>query len=188
MAKKQILTNAEIEKDIVSALKNPPKELETSYKRRMLPCIIIALVLVVIEFIYPKFILWFLLALITSLIGSSIFYHFRLKIQIKNVQINDYDITAESVHSVAEEHYRAENGGSVRYRRTEQVNNYIIRFESGKVWRVPKELYCWHERLRMRDVDIFNSTHKGDTMIVVTAKKAEKIVVAYNTEIFDYKS
>ncbi len=195
MAKKQILTNAEIKKDIVSALKNPPKEAEASYKRSTLACIIIAVLLVVIALIDPIFILWFLLALIVFIIGISIFHHFRLKNQIKNVMINDYDITAEIVHSIAEEHYRAEIGGSVaeiggsvKRRRTEQINNYIIRFESRKVWRVPKELYSWNERLRMHDVGIFNSTHRGDTMIVVTEKNSGKIVVAYHTEIFEYKS
>jgi hypothetical protein len=140
--------------------------------------------LVVIEFIYPIFILWFLLALTVFLIGSSIFHHFKLKKQIKNIKINDYEITAEIAHSVAEEHYKAETGGSVRHRRTAQINNYTIRFENGKVWRVPKELYCWNERLRMHDRGIFNSAHRGDTMIVVTEKSSGKIVVAYNTEIF----
>ena len=188
MAKKQILTNVEIEKDIISAIKNPPKESESSYKISTLICIIIAVLLVVIEFIYPIFILWLLLALIVFLIGSRIFHHFRLKNQIKNVMINDYDITAEIVNSTAEEHYRAERGGSVGHRRTEQVDNYIIRFENGKVWRVPKELYIWNERLRMSDGGIYNSTHRGDTMIVVTQRNSGKIVVAYNTEIFEYKS
>ena len=182
MAKKQLLTNAEIEKDIISALKNPPKESEKSYKRWTIPCIIIAVLLVVIEFIYPIFILWLLLALTVFLIGYSIFHHLRLKNQIKNVMISDYDITTEIVHSTAEEHYRAETGGSVRHRRTEQVNNYILRFENGKVWRVQKELYSWNDR------GIFNSTHRGDTMIVVTEKSSGGIVVAYNTEIFEYKS
>ena len=188
MVKKQTLTNVEIEKDIISALKNPPKESEASYKRSTLPCIIIAVLLVVFEFIYPMFILWLLLALIAFGIGSSIFHYFRLKNQIKNVTINDYDITAEIVHSTAEEHYKAETGGSVRHRRTVQVNNYIIRFENGKVWRVPKELYTWNERLRMHDMGIFNSTHRGDTMIVVTEKSSGQIVIAYHTEIFEYKS
>ena len=64
MAKKQIVTNVEMEKDIIDAIKNPPKESERSYKRLTIPAIIIAILLVVIEFIYPVFFLWFLLALI----------------------------------------------------------------------------------------------------------------------------
>lgn len=188
MAKKQILTNEEIEKDIISAIKNPPSSSEASYKGFTIPCIIIALFLIVIEYIYPEFILWLLLALIVFLVVGSIFHHFRLKSKIKNVRINDYDITEEIVHSTDEEHYKAEAGGSIRHRRTKPVDNYIIRFKSGKVWRIPKELYCWNERRRMHDVGIFNSTHRGDTMIVITTKKSKEIVVAYNTEIFEYKS
>ena len=38
----------------------------------------------------------------------------------------------------------------------------------------------------MHDVGIRNSTHRGDTMIVITEKNSGKIVVAYNTEFFDY--
>ena len=187
MANKHILTDAEIEQDIISALKNPPKESEASYKGWTIPCIIIALLLVIIEFVYPIFILWVLLALIVFLIGGSIVCRLRLKNQIKNVKINDYVLTTETVHSISEEHYKAETGGTVRHRRTEQIDNYIIRFESGKVWRVPKELYCWNERLRMHDGGIFNATHRGDTMIVVTARNTGKIVVAYHTESFAYK-
>ena len=101
MAKKQIITNVEMEKDIVDEIKNPPKELEKSYKRFTIPAIIIAILLVAIEFVYPIFILWFLLALIVFLICSAIFNHLRLKNQIKNVTINDYIITTE----ISEEEY-----------------------------------------------------------------------------------
>lgn len=188
MVKKQTLTDTEIEKDIVNSLKNPPKESEASYKRRTIPCFILAILLVIIEFIYPIFIVWFLLALIAFVIIYSIFDYFRLKNKIKNVTVNDYDITTEIVHSTEEEHYIAVTGVSIRHRRAEQIDNYIIRFENGKSWRIPKELYSWSERLRMHDVDIRNSTHRGDTMIVITEKNSGKIVVAYNTEIFDYNA
>ena len=188
MAKKQIITSVEMEKDIVDEIKNPPIELEKSYKRFTIPAIIIAILLVAIEFVYPIFILWFLLALIVFLIYSAIFNHLRLKNQIKNVTINDYIITTEVVHSTAEEHYKAETGGSIRHRRTEQINNYIVRFENGKSWRIPKELYRWNERLRKHDSDIYHTTHRGDTLIVVTKKDTGEIVVAYHTDIFEYKN
>ena len=94
----------------------------------------------------------------------------------------------ETVHSITEEHYRTETGGSIRHRRTEQVNNYIVRFENDKSWRVPKELYNWNERLRCQDLGVYNTTHRGDTMIVVTEKSTGKIAVAYNTNIFEYKN
>ena len=184
MSEKQILTNVEIEKDIVDAIKNPPKELERSYKSSLFFCFIIAVILVVIEFIYPIFVAWFLLAFIVFLICSSIFYHFWKKKQINNVTINDYTITTEIVHSTSEEHYRAKYS---RRAPAEQIDNYIIRFENGKTWRIPKELYRWNERLRKCDSDICQVTHRGDALIVVTKKDTGKIVVVYHTDIFEYK-
>ena len=188
MAKKQIVTNIEIEKDIVDAIKNPPKESERSYKSFTIPAIIIVVLLVGIEFVYPAFILWFLLALIAFFICSAILNHFRLKNKIKNVTINDYIITTEVVHSTSEEHYKAETGRSIHHRRTEQINNHIIRFESGKSWRIPKELYSWNERLRQCDGSIYNTTHRGDRLIAVTEKSTGKIIVAYHIEVFEYKN
>lgn len=58
------ITKAEIEKDIVEAIKNPPRESKASYRKFTIPAIVIAIVLIVIEFIYPVFILWLLLALV----------------------------------------------------------------------------------------------------------------------------
>ena len=189
MSKKQRLTNAEIEKDIIHALKNPPHTPASSYKKTTLPAILAACVLVVMEFIYPLFVLWAFLALLVLVIGGIIFGHYRLKNQIKKVSINDYDITTEVVHSIAEEHYRAERGGGRRHRRrTEQIDNYSIRFESGKIWRVPQENYAWSERLRSSDLGVYNSTHREDSMIVVTKRASGDVVMAYHADIFEYKN
>ena len=61
-------------------------------------------------------------------------------------------------------------------------------FENGKEWRVPKENYAWNERFRMSDLGVYKSTHRGDTMLAVTDKRTDTIIVAYNTEIFEYKN
>jgi ABC-type multidrug transport system fused ATPase/permease subunit len=190
MAKKHIVTNVEIEKDIISALKNPPKQSKESYKKGMFPAIIFAVLFFVMVFILDFFVLWFLLGLVVLAIVSSIFYYFRLKNQIKNVKINDYDITTETVSSTDEEHYmRRANRRSMHIdSRSMHIDNYSIRFENGKTWRVPKELYCWKEGIRMIDYNIHQTTHRGDVMIVVTKKDTGKIVVAYHTDIFEYKN
>ena len=101
MVKKHILTNTEIEKDIITALKNPPKESKASNKKSTVVAIIIAILLVVIEFIYPIFIIWFLLALVAFII-VCIFGRIRLKNRIKNVTIDNYYMTTEIVHSITE--------------------------------------------------------------------------------------
>lgn len=185
MSKKIVITRAEIEKDIINALKQPQEMSKEAYKKLTIPSIIIACLLIIIEFVYPIFILWLLLAILISLPVIGIISHFRLKHKIKRVSSDDYDITIETVHSIAEEHYRAERGG--KFRRTELVNNYTIRFENGKNWRVPKENYPWSEKLRMSDVGIYKSTHREDVFIVVTKKDTSEIVMAYHTDFFEYK-
>ena len=186
MTKKQILTNAEIEKDIITALKNPPKQSEVSYKKSTLIAIIIAILLVILEFIYPTFILWLVPALVAFFVVYSIFNRVRLKYRIKNVTLNNYDITKETVHGTMEEHYKAERGGKIR--RTEQIDNYAICFENGKNWRLPKELYSWTEEFRVSDWGIYQGAHREDVFIVVTNKHTNEIVVAYHTDVFEYKN
>ena len=61
-------------------------------------------------------------------------------------------------------------------------------FKIGKSWRIPKELYRWNETIRKHDSDIYPTTHRGDTLIVVTKKDNGEIVVAYHTDIFEYKN
>ena len=52
MEKKQTLTNNEIKKDIINALKNPPEESKSSYKIQMVATAIIFILFIVIECIY----------------------------------------------------------------------------------------------------------------------------------------
>lgn len=61
---KETVERAEIEKDIACALKNPPHSSEASYKNLTLPAVIIAAVLLAVEFVYPAFVLWALGAIV----------------------------------------------------------------------------------------------------------------------------
>ena len=195
MSQKQILTNAEIKKDIISAMKNPPEESEASDKKGSVIALIVACFFLFMVYIDPLFAIRAVLAGFALLIGASIFRSIYEKRRFKKWSIHDYDVATEVVHSIDEEHYLTyydhrrkvgkRRGGLVR---TVPVNNYSIRFENGKIWRVPKELYCWNERLRMQDLGIYRTTHRGDTLIVVTKKDTGKIVVAYHTEFFEYKN
>ena len=183
MAKKHILTDSEIEKDIADAMRNPPGQSEKSYKRLILPAIIIAALLIVIEFLYPLFVLWLVLVATAFAIGYGIFYRQRLKKRIRSVTIRDYIITKETVSSTAEEHYKASHAG-----RRERISNYTVRFENGKAWCIPGELYGWDEKLRNHGPGIYGTIHRGDTLIVVTQKDRGGIVVAYHTDIFEYST
>lgn len=188
MPKKQVFTNAEIEKDIIGALKHPPhdSEAEASSKKWMIPAAIVAVPLVVITVINPTTGCLLLLAVCALMMIVGIVNNLRIKYRMKMVSICDYNITTEIVYSISEEHYEENIGVKSRY--TVQRDNYTIHFESGKEWRIPKENYNWHERLRMQDLGVFHSTHRGDTMLVVTDKKTDRIVMAYNTELFEYKN
>ena len=187
MMKKQTLTSVQIESDIIDALKNPPKKSAESYKRWTIPEILLVVVGVAAGVIYPMFIVWLSLALLVFVICHTVFCFARLKKQIKMVTIDDYDITKETVSSTSEEHFRADAVGSLRHRHTEKIDNYTVHFDNGKSWRIPKELYRWDDRLRMRDADICSSIHRTDTLIAVTKKETGEVVVAYNTNVFEYR-
>lgn len=186
MSKKQSLTNAEIEKDIIGALKNPPGVSEKSNRKWTIPAAVIAIALIVPTTINPKIGCLICLAVLALLIIVGVSYKLRTHYRVKNVSICDYNITHEVVHSISEEHYKADTGG--KRRRIEQIDNYIVHFESGKEWRIPKQNYVWHERLRASDRGVYETTHRGDTMLIATDKRTDKIVMAYNTEIFEYKN
>lgn len=136
-----------------------------------------------IEIIYRYFVIWLLIVFVPCVILSIIFKHLILKSRINRVNILDYRITTEIVKSTAEEIY------VIRHKRhIKTVTNYNICFENGKTWRVPEENHLWSERYRMSNSAVFESTHRGDTMVVVTKKLTDTVVMAYNTEFFEYKN
>ena len=105
MAKKEKFTSAEIEKDIITALKNPSGEPEGSFEKSKIPTRILGIVLGVLLLIRPMIALWALLAALIVAIGFIIFTLVRRWVQIKKVSIRDYHVSTEIVHSIDEEHY-----------------------------------------------------------------------------------
>ena len=184
MAKKQILTNKEIEKDIITALKNPPDSSEDSYRKTgiIVPIVTLA-VIAITAYVDPEFILWELVSFIALAFLYIIFLIFRQRIKIKKVSINDYSVTTEIVHSTSKEHFTVRRG---KYY-VKRVDNYTLRFENGKTWRIPKDNYLWSVERPMSDFAIYESTHREDTMIVVTKKDSGDIVMAYHTDFFEYR-
>ena len=185
MAKKEILTNDKIEKDIITAIKKPPNDSERTYKRTTyLVAIIAAIIIVVTAFISPELLIWEFLALLMLPFVYVIFLVIQRKIKINKVAINDYSITTEIVHSTAQEHFSVRTGKH----RVAHIDNYILRFENGKSWRVPKDNYLWSVERPMSDFAIYESTHRKDSMIVVTKKNSGEIVMAYHTDFFEYRN
>ena len=70
----------------------------------------------------------------------------------------------------------------------EEIRQYNIFFEKERVWRIPDELYWWSEKNSMSDITVFEKTEQGDVFYTVCEKKSGKIVMAYNTEIFEYEA
>ena len=185
MEKKENLTWLEIKKDIIIALKNPPSESKSSYNRSKPVYAIVGLALLALIYFFPIMLAYEFAALILFAAGYLIFHYARLKVKIKSINISNYNVTTETVYGISEEHYLARNGGRVKY--TKQISNYTVHFENGKDWRVPKKLYTWSERFHRQDRGVYHTTHRGDTMTVISEKATGEIVMAYNTDIFEYK-
>ena len=180
---KHTLTNAEIEKDIINALKNPPEMSKSSNGKWMIVAIIALVPLILIELIYPALLIWAVLAAAVLLIVCLILHRRR----IEKVSIDDFEITREVVHSTREEHYRGERG-RIRLHGRAIISVYVVRFESGKCWRMPKKHYAQNPDLQRSDFALYNETHRGDTFITVAKKSTGEIIMAYNTEAFEYKN
>ena len=184
MPKKQTFTDAEIKKDLIGALKHPPAESERSVNTASWVALGILLASLVVIYFYRLFFLWFLLGTALYSIGFFIFKHQKLKIQIKKLSLADHEITTETVSHTECESYVIRGTRHRRY----TVTRYILHFESKKSFVIPQDNYLWSADTPMSDVVVFNNTHRGDTMTVVTKKSTGEIVVAYNTNLFEYKN
>ena len=191
MAQKERVTSVEIEKDIITALKHPSGEpeaaFEKSYAIQKILGIILCVPLAVLTLIRPEVVLLTLVAALMITIGVVLFKWVKRRVQIKKVSIRDYRVSTETVHSIDEEHYHYRQKRGKFYRKI-PVNNYVIRFENGKEWRIPKDNYLWSVERPMSDFAIHQSTRRGDAMIVVTQTDTDKVVVAYHTDFFEYDS
>ena len=77
MAKKDVVTDKEIVKDLITAHKNPPNKPGSKYDLTFF-YYLVAFMLLIIELKHPKFILWVLIALIIVGAIGSIVYKIRL--------------------------------------------------------------------------------------------------------------
>ena len=188
MPKKQTFTDAEIKKDLICALKHPPAESERSFDTASWVVLGIFLASLVVIYFYRLFLLWLLLGTALFLIGFFIFKHQKLKIQIKKLSLADHEITTETVSHTERESYVVMRPATKGRFRRETIYRYILHFESKRSWVIPTDNYLWNTDTPMSDAVVFNNTHRGDIMTVVTKKSTGEIVVAYNTNLFEYKN
>ena len=190
MRERELLTNKEIEKDIADRAKsmyymsNTLSEHRTYLLEKLIPAVVIG-VLAITAFLAPKFILWEILAIAVIVTCVSFYDHYQKKKRFTKVSIDDYCISEETVESVREDDYIRESYN--RTLSTVTYHIYSISFENGKTWTVPGECYTWSRERKMLSTGIFLSTKKGDRMIVVTKKDTGMVVMAYHTDIFEYK-
>ena len=185
MAEKQILTDREIEKDIAAAIRYPAEMTEDSYRRQNPVAIVIAMIAFVVELIKPQLILWTLLGVVVCLIAWAVARYFGLKYKARQVSIDGYEITVQTLHSKDCERYFMR--GSGRYGRVKTVYNYTWRFENGQSWRLPQRIYLWSDLYSMAHARVHESIHRGDAVLVVTKKESGDVVMAYPAEIFVYR-
>ena len=189
MAKKQILTDETIRNDIKNALKYPATLSHAEHHKSMFPLLVfstIMLIAIVLFQNYYKVVLGIGLAFIVVYLVVD---YFRKQKSINNVSIENYEIKAECVSFVKEEIYSTDHkihlSPTVKKIHTAQV--YIMFFDNGKTWNIPKNNYAWSGEFPMSDDFIYKNTHFGDIFWTVTEKNTGKIVVAYPTEYFEYK-
>ena len=182
MAKKEIFTTEQIEQDIINALKMPADKSEEHYQKTSIISTILSILAILIGIFYPTVLLWGIIALIVLPIIWFIISRFRLRHGIKKVSIDDYEVTEAVVSHTKEEEF------VVRYyKHSKTILVYTIYFENGKKWDIPKDNYLWSVERPMSDFAIFQTVHRGDLFIVVSRKENGDIVMAYDTEFFEYK-
>ena len=190
MAKKQILTDEAIRNDIKNAFKHPANLSHAEHHKSMFPLLVfstIMLIAIVLFQNYYKVVLGIGLAFIVVYLVVD---YFRKQKSINNASIENYEIKAECVSFVKEEIYSTDHkihlSPTVKKIHTAQI--YIMFFDNGKTWNIPKNNYEWSGEFPMSDDFIYKNTHFGDIFWTVTEKNTGKIVVAYPTEYFEYKN
>ena len=189
MPRKQILTDDNIQTDVKNILKHPANLSRIEWRRSMIPLLVSSASVLVAMIIFQNHYKLVLLAYLIFIVVYLTVEYFRKKSSIKNVDIDDYEIKKVAVSFVREEVYSTEPGSySYIEKKLKTVHVYIMYFENGKSWNIPRDNYLWSKECPMSDRTLYQTTHCGDAFWVVTKKDTGEIVVAYPTDFFDYKN
>ena len=190
MAKKQILTNENIRNDIKNALKHPATLSHAEHRKSMFPLLVFSAIMLIAIALFQNYYKVVLGIGVAFIVVYLVVDYFRKQKSINNVSIENYEIKAECVSFVKEEIYSTDHkihlSPTVKKIHTAQI--YIMFFNNGKTWNIPKNNYAWSGEFPMSDDFIYKNTHFGDIFWTVTEKNTGKIVVAYPTEYFEYKN
>ena len=190
MAKKQILTNENIRNDIKNALKHPATLSHAEHRKSMFPLLVFSAIMLIAIVLFQNYYKVVLGIGLGFIVVYFVVDYFRKQKSINNVSIENYEIKAECVSFVKEEIYSTDHkihlSPTVKKIHTAQI--YIMFFDNGKTWNIPKNNYAWSGEFPMSDDFIYKNTHFGDIFWTITEKNTGKIVVAYPTEYFEYKN
>ena len=188
MAKKEIVTEKEILKDIINSIKKTTHTSSGRMSRRAEVAMGAAagIAVVAIELIYPLFVLWMLLGFLLFIPAYLIVAKVRLSRKIKAVRVEDYEIIFGTLAEIDHEHYRVKRGYKW-YSPVDEINNYTLKFDDGGVWCIPKDNYLWSVERPMSDMAICQSSEHGDSFIIVRKKGDGKIAIAYSEKFFELR-
>ena len=188
MPRKQILTDDNIQTDVKNILKHPANPSHIEWRKSRIPLLVFSALVLVAMLVFQNY---YKLVLLVSLMFIVVYLtveYFRKKSSIKNVDIDDYEIEKVAVSFVREEVYCTEPGSySYIEKKLKTVHVYIMYFENGKSWNIPKDNYLWSKECPMSDRTLYQTTQCGDVFWVVTKKDTNEILVAYPTDFFEYK-
>lgn len=188
MARKQPLTKDNILTDIKNILKHPANLSRAEHHRSNIPYFVFsASVLAAMLIFQSHYKLVLLLAIIVIVIYLALDF-LRKKNRIKNASFDDYEIKKEAVSYVIEEAYITDHSASRIREKLSEIRVFIMYFENGKSWNIPRDNYLWSKECPMSDRTLSQMTHCGDVFWVVTKKDTGEIVMAYHTDFFEYKN
>ena len=156
----------------------------------MLPLLVFSAILLAAMAIFRNYYKLILLIGLIFIAAYLIVDHIRKRNRINKISIDDFVIKEEHVSHINEEIYSTDHkihiSSTVRNIHTAHV--YIMYFENGKSWSIPKDNYKWSRDNPMSDRTLYQSTLPRDLFWTVTKKDTGEIVMAYPTKYFEYKN
>ncbi len=189
MARKQLLTNDNILTDVKNILKRPATLSHDEHKKANFPLLVFSAIMLVAIALFQNYYKLILIFGLIFIVAYLIVDSFRKKNKINNVSIDDYEIKGEPVSHINEEIYSTDHKIHVNstVKKIHTAHVYIMYFENGKKWNIPKDNYMWSGEHPMSDRTIYQSTRPLDLFWTVTKKDTGEIVMAYPSEYFEYK-
>ena len=184
VTKKFAVTSREIGKDIVRTAGQADRLTKKSYESWRMPAIIIALVSLVVTYIYPLAFIYAVLAVAVITVIAVLGKYLRLRRFAVKFSIDDYEIKTDTLSHVDLESFEVRRG---KWRR-DRVENYMLCFEELGTYYIPEDNYLWNVDARMSDRAVFEKAHRGDKFIVAVHRKSGKLSAVYHADYFEYKA